>query len=701
MSYGTSRSVLIKLTVKLSLFSMLFGVFAHRLPSVQADGLRDNNAEDVRRIPRAGIEVDAQARQELKRELAELSAMIDTLRERDEPVILRHLPDVIIFARAVNDALVHAEFFAESDLDIARRLLQAGRQRAGQLAEKQNPWMRQRGLVVLGYVSRIDHSVQPYGLVIPPAWRRAQKDASRLDIWFHGRGETLSEVRFLGQRMQQPGTYTPRDTIVLHPYGRYSNAFKFAGEVDVLEALADVRRRYRIDEDRISVRGFSMGGAACWQFAVHYPDRWFAANPGAGFSETPEFLRFFQKETLSPTWYEKKLWHLYDCTDWARNLHHCPTVAYSGELDIQKQAADIMQQALRKEQLSMVHIIGPQTKHAIHPGAKRQIEARFDRLARPGRQRTPHRVRFTTYTLKYNRLGWVQINALGRHWSQARVDARIEPAGSIVVRVENVTDLTLRFSPGEFPSEFAQRPPTVLFEDANGDEVTGTTIAGNDLPLVRTDRSWACRFHRVDGVWSRGAEPADGLRKRHNLQGPIDDAFMDSFLFVEPTGTARSPLVQRWVEAELEHAVVHWRRHFRGDARVKKDTEVDEQDIATANLVLFGDPQSNCVLARLSDKLPLLWSAEGIQIGARRFDASHHAPILIYPNPLNARRYVVLNSGFTFREYDYLNNARQVPKLPDWAIVDLNTPPNSRYPGKIVVANFFGEKWELRPADAR
>ena len=49
-------------------------------------------------------------------------------------------------------------------------------------------------------------------------------------------------------------------------------------------------------------------------------------------------------------------------------------------------------------------------------------------------------------------------------------------------------------------------------------------------------------------------------------------------------------------------------------------------------------------------------------------------PVLIYPNPLNPKRYVVLNSGFTFREYDYLNNARQVPKLPDFAVVDVDVP---------------------------
>ena len=85
-----------------------------------------------------------------------------------------------------------------------------------------------------------------------------------------------------------------------------------------------------------------MGGAAVWQFAVHYPDLWFAANPGAGFSETPDFLKVFQSETLTPTWYEQKLWRMYDCTGYAANLAHLPTIAYSGEIDKQKQAADIM-----------------------------------------------------------------------------------------------------------------------------------------------------------------------------------------------------------------------------------------------------------------------------------------------------------------------------------------------------------------------
>jgi hypothetical protein len=49
---------------------------------------------------------------------------------------------------------------------------------------------------------------------------------------------------------------------------------------------------------------------------------------GAGFSETADFLRMFQNEAVQPSWYEQKLWHLYDCTDYALNLFNCPTTEF-------------------------------------------------------------------------------------------------------------------------------------------------------------------------------------------------------------------------------------------------------------------------------------------------------------------------------------------------------------------------------------
>ena len=104
-----------------------------------------------------------------------------------------------------------------------------------------------------------------------------------------------------------PGEFTPPNAFVLHLYGRYCCANKFAGEVDCFEAMEHVQKHYPIDENRRVIRGFSMGGAACWQFAVHYPSVWAAAAPGAGFAETPEFLKVFQDKKVQPTDYEKRL----------------------------------------------------------------------------------------------------------------------------------------------------------------------------------------------------------------------------------------------------------------------------------------------------------------------------------------------------------------------------------------------------------
>ncbi len=254
-----------------------------------------------RPVPPPGIAVPAAERAELAAALSELGAIESGL--KGNPL----LPDVLIFSEAVRYALQYNEFLKPEDIDKAHLLLIEGRLRAEALARGEAPWVHATGLVVRGYVSKIDESVQPYGLVIPDGYTPAGK--WRLDTWFHGRNETLSEVAFLADRMRNPGEFTPAGTIVLHLYGRYCNANKFAGEVDLFEALDDVKRNYSIDENRIVVRGFSMGGAATWHIAAHYAGLWAAAAPGAGFAETAEFTGAYRDPANKPTWWEEKLYH--------------------------------------------------------------------------------------------------------------------------------------------------------------------------------------------------------------------------------------------------------------------------------------------------------------------------------------------------------------------------------------------------------
>ena len=639
-----------------------------------ADGPGDNQLADVRPVPPLGSALPEPVREELKKGLTELQGLIKDIGKHDL------LPDVQIYEKAVRWALDYNEVYDNKGAapgGTVKSVLKMGLERATAMKAGKTPWTTATGLVVRGYQSKIDGSVQPYGLVIPKEYDFAAKTPHRLDFWWHGRYENVVEAGFINERSKNPGEFTPKGAIVLHPFGRFSNANKLAGEIDSFECLDDVKKHYRVDDKRIVARGFSMGGAACWQYAVHYPTLFCAAAPGAGFSETPEFLKVFQNEKVEPTWYEKKLWGMYNATDTAQNIFNIPTVAYSGEKDNQKQAADVMAREMKKLGMELTHIIGPGAGHNYEKAAKEEVNKRIDAFAEKGLPTDRKEIKFVTYSLRYNRCDWLTVTGLDKHWERAIVNAKKTDANDFIITTDGVRSLRITV------------PPTKKFSiTIDGKKVT-ETLSGN-----RVIPQQSLHYRKVDGqgwamIQAENEQYFAKNRKIPGLQGPIDDAFLDSFLMVSPTGKPISDAIGKWTAQEMKHATDHWRKQFRGDAPMKADKDVTDDDIKNNNLILWGDPKSNAILAKIADKLPLA------EFGDNTVTLS------VYPNPLNPKKYVVLNSGFTFREYDYLNNARQVPKLPDYAIVDVSTPANSRYPGKVIRAGFFDEQWKLQKDDGK
>ena len=671
--------------------------------SSRADGPSDNISENVRPIPPKGIELPSEKRSAIEVELAKLKSLVAELSESKDQKIQELLPDVEIFYRAVRLALDEDGFFEPADFDRALELIEQGIARGEGLRQSNAFWLGWEFKVsatVRGFRSKIDGSVQPYGVVFHPQTVAMPEDgvltnklSGRADVWCRGRSEKGLELQFLATRLKNLDPAPSPGTIMIHPFGRYCNANKLAGEVDTLEALEHAMKSYPIDPERVAIRGFSMGGAAAWHLAVHYPDKWFAATPGAGFSETPDFLKVFQSEELKPYWFEKKLWQYYDCPVWVRNLINLPTIAYSGEIDKQKQAADIMAKASwdlpPHERFELLHIVAPKTAHSVSPEARTEIERRLKMLDEHRPVTTPDQLVFTTATLRYNKLHWLTVDALREHWVPATIYAGRRGSQVSILPDSNIAEFTLDMGMNE------------LSDTADVIEVSIEGEAKRDFSIRRrSDRSWGATFQLLDGKWeirSPIATPDAELKKRHLLQGPIDDAFMAPFLFVRPTLDGMHPETQRWVEQEFEHAVREWHRQMRGDAKVKSSEEITAADLQKYHLVLWGDPKSNPTIAKVLESLPVAWNSERVSLGGRDHDAKNHVPVLIYPNPLAPDHYVVLNSGFTYREYDYLNNARQVPKLPDWAIIDVSTQPNARWPGRLVDADFFDERWQVKP----
>jgi len=207
---------------------------------------------------------------EIHKKLAELSARIAALgSNKADPQLLA---DVQIYKKAVEYILRFPdEFFGANYAAETITALDTGIGRAIELENGTSSWTKKTGNVVRGFVSRIDGGVQPYGLTIPASYDG--KRPMRLDIWLHGTQMELNEVHFLQQQAgpHQTSQILADDYIMVEPFARMNHSYKFYAETDVYEVVADVRKHYNIDAERILIRGNSMAGTRArdaWRFRI-------------------------------------------------------------------------------------------------------------------------------------------------------------------------------------------------------------------------------------------------------------------------------------------------------------------------------------------------------------------------------------------------------------------------------------------------
>ena len=223
-------------------------------------------------------------------------------------------------------------------------------------------------------------------------------------------------------------------------------------------------------------------------------------------------------------------------------------------------------------------------------------------------------------------------------------------------------------------------------------------VGAAEFPLPATDR---IVVSRRDQKWSieddTGRIPRTG--KRPGLQGPIDDAFTSPFLCVRGTGQPWNAAVQQYADASLRRFADEWHHYFRGELPITDDVAVTADDLRLRNLILFGDPGSNALIAKALPKLPLTWSKEILRFGGQEYSSADHLPALIAPNPLAgaSEKYVVLNSGHTFHETELAKvNYLLFPRWGDWAVlqVDQSRPASEPLADKVLNAGYFDEQWQ-------
>jgi hypothetical protein len=599
--------------------------------------------------------------------------------------------DAEVFAKGLTWALRYDAQFTPVDVALLKKSLARGQERAAALESEKHPWTQ--GKVARAYVSAVDGSVQPYGVIVPKQYD--PRKPIRLDVVLHGstRPVGLSELRFLSrfdEGDENSDGAPDQEFIELHPLGRVENCYRWAGETDVFEAIEAVCANYNIDRDRIVLRGMSMGASGTWHLGLKHPDRFVALGPYCGYVDTHQFsqtpLSNFVKVGSLPLHQEKGL-HMLDSVDYAANAGIVPAVACMGEKDVFFQAHVIMGQAMEKEGLKMVNLISSGTGHVIDPVTFKEQMRIIGEYAARGLDHQPKHLRFITWTLKYNRCHWLEVLGLEEHYTRAELEARLAADGSVEVdEPKNVT-------------RFALLPPVLQ----------GATpklrIGGKEVMLPRQDKNKQQHkpvFRKKDGRWVYLGE-LDSLQptgKRPGLQGPIDDAFTKPFLCVRGTGQPWNSAVQEWSDASLKRFAYEWHRYFRGELPVKNDTDVTEEDVRRCNLILFGDPGSNPWIQKVLPELPIRWTRSELQVGVAKYDAGQHVPVLSHPNPLATNRYVVLNSGHTFHEKELASlNYLLFPRLADWAVLKVGgkVPEDPSLPvdETVLGAGYFDDNWRV------
>jgi pimeloyl-ACP methyl ester carboxylesterase len=607
----------------------------------------------------------AEEKRQIEARMSELSSRVKALAAGKTDAAL--LADVDIYRKATEYILRFPEEFATKAF-IANTIaaLDTGLARARELEAGAPSWPKRKGHVIRAYVSRLDGSVQPYGLTIPESYDPAKP--IRLDIWQHGANRTLNEVSFITS--QEAGKPAPPEQVYIQvePLGRMNVAYRWAGEVDLFETLASVQQRYNIDPNRIALRGFSMGGASTWHLALHHPGKWAVTEAGAGFTDTHRYAKIGKLPD-----YQEAMLHYYDAVDYSLNAFNTPTVGYGGEIDAQLQASVNIREQLMKEgfhfeqepfrwttaDLRALFLIGPKTAHAWQPDSKKESNAWIARALETA-GKPPSHLRFVTYTTRFNLCYWLSVEGLDKTYERAEVDAtRSDDQKQYTVKTSNVSRIRFAGSGGAF--------------SIDGQALKAGAGAG---------------FEKKNGKWAAWNGRPSGLQKTPGLQGPVDDAFMDAFLAVRPTGDAWNPVAQEYGRKMLDRLNADFTKWLRGDPRVKDDRAVSASDIAGYKLILFGDPGSNSVLAKVIGNLPIRWTRTEITVGSQKFGAADHIPVLIYPNPLNPKRYVVINSGHTFTTSDFAGtNALLYPRLGDYSVVSPS--------GEVALSGIFNESWQF------
>ncbi len=465
------------------------------------------------------------------------------------------------------------------------------------------------GPQVATFYSEIDDSEQPYGLYIPPGYD-PQKQYP-LVIMLHGAmsnhrlalRRVFGKSNLPGQNDAEASRVFPKwkdiDYVVATPYARGTMGYVGIPEADVWRVIEECKANFSIDENRIYLTGLSMGGGGTLFIGLSRPDVFAAIAPVC-------------PAPPGEAW------------DLMGNALNLPVAIFQGGADptVRPEGVRQIRDELLKCGASVEYYEFPGVQHDVWVQAY-QNENIFHWFDGQVRNNFPQRINYSTRWFKYNSAYWVLFDKL-TPGTLANIDARFTGPNLMEIKTGNLEAFTLRLK--GHPSLKATDPLTV--------KINGVTV--QSAPKLNHS------FILKEGKWIAEKYEAPVSAKKPGLEGPMSEVLTSRNIFVYGTqgvSGMEEAMTRRAFGKKAADFSVSWGSWFEQPSlvnpRVISDREVTADDYLSSNLVLFGTKETNSVIAKLADKLPMHLHGDASQYG------------LVYGYPVNGKLVVVI-SGIPF-----------------------------------------------------
>lgn len=520
----------------------------------------------------------------------------------------------------------------------------------------------------LSFFSSVDDTDQPYSVYIPKNFDETK--AYPLVVFLHGAwsNHRLGLRRLFGVGNSQgydfikPGNvpyendveatrywppFRPVDYIAAAPLARGTAGYQGVPEQDVYDMLDDLKSRFLIDEDRIYLTGLSMGGGGTLWLGLTRPDIWAAIAPVC--PAPPD-----------------------GTTELDGNAANLPVHLFIGDKDFLYQTALEWKGKLEAAAQRLDYVEYPGVGHNSWEWAYKDGFI-FDWFSQFKRDLYPEKVSFTTRWFKYNSAYWVTVDDM-IPGEKATVETSFTGPNAVTVTTSGVHAFTLNLE--GHPMFTSSKKVSV-------------TVNGKAINVKSAD---AVSFMLQGDKWTNGRFTPGLTSKQKGAEGPLYAAVAGSHIYVY--GTADNPpadvLAARRAQAFSAADWIGMGGRIMVFPRVVADRDVRASDYVSSNLVLFGTRETNSVIEKFADKLPLHLDPKIENYG------------LVYIFPMN-RHYILVNSGLPWwtppkssgAQGRYAFSGSKVEALRGFGdfILFSDTPDNA------VAAGVFDNNWQL-PAEA-